>query len=310
MLRTPLLLLLWLAFSGCTWNVTSFDRVVPIPDDDPAAVDRVRVDDLYYPAAVDGADVVVRGSARADLGGTIRVSGLVGANVRPDDVVSGVSWAWPSGGDTVRELLLGYHGPSADSVRFESIALEFPIGVGLDLTADRHQMDIDVAGLEAPVFVATDLGRITVRDATEVILESAFGAIDVVADHGTIDAEQGSVVLRFTGAARVLGGGGDVRATFGAGGEVTTRGGSVSVVLEGPLTEDLTISSEGGAVDVTLPDDVAAELHVTSQSGDVSVRLGDVTADASFEGVVNGGGPHLVTIGSGTGAVSVHRPGA
>lgn len=305
------LLLLCLALStGCTFNVRSFAREVPIPDDDPAPVDRLRVDDIRYPAAVDGAEVIVRGTDREGLTGSILVSGLVGANVSPDAVVDGVSWDWPSGGDPVRELLLGYHGPAGDSVRFETIELELPTHVGLDLSGLDHQMDVDVAGLQALVGVQTDGGSITVRDATEVLLESRFGAIDATAGFGTIDAENGRVTFDFDGWVRLLGGQGNVSGAFQEGGEITTRAGAIAVVLTGPLTRDLTIGSIDGAIDVTLPDDVAAEIHVESRGGLESIRLGDLATDQAFEGVVNGGGPHRITILSDRGAITVHRPEA
>jgi hypothetical protein len=306
----PLLFICLALASGCTFNVRTFSREVAIPDDDPAAVERVRVDDLRYPNAAAGAQVVVRGSDRADLTGTLVLSGLIGAGESPDAVAAGVTWDWPSGGDPVRELLLGYRGPAPDSVRFETLTLDLPTHVGLDLSGENRLGDIDVAGLDAPVFVATSTGDITVRDATEVFVESSFGAIDVVAGFGTIDAPNGGVTLDFAGSARVLGGQGDVRGRFGAGGEITTRAGDITVVLEGPLTQDLTVGSTDGAIDVTLPDDVAAELHVESRAASESIRLGDVTADQAFEGVVNGGGPHRITILSDRGNVSVHRPGA
>jgi|GEM_PF-4354418 hypothetical protein len=307
MTRSLLLLCLSLT-SACTLNVRSFEREVPIPDDDPARVDRLRLDDATYPRASGGANIVVRGSAREDLTGTVTVTGLLGANVDPNAVAAGVTWDWPSGGDPVRELRLGYRGPAADTVRLERISLELPSHVGLDLSSDGR--DVDVAGLDAMVAASTSFGAITVHGATEVLLESQFGAIDVTAGFGTIDAENGRSTFDFDGWIRLLGGEGDVSGAFRDGGEITTRTGGISVVFTGPLTRDLTIGSVDGPIDVTLPDDLAAELHVASQLGAESIRVGDVSTDQPFEGRLNGGSAFRIMVLSDRGAITVHRPEA
>lgn len=292
-----------LALPACTFNVQSFARDVS-GESAPTPFTRLRADLPTVGAAIAGADITVRGVDRDGAAASVTIAGLLGGGADPDAIVDGVEIEWLTAADPVRELRIGYAGPTPETVWVEHIAIELPLATELDLSSE--DASVDVAGLDGLVHVDSDSGSIRVRDAREVSLEGASGSIDVIADHGVLRTSSGSIQMTLAGEVEAHADSGSIAGSFGRGGTITTSAGSVDVTLTTALDRDLTISASSGSVRLIVPGSIAAQLDVTSSSGGIHVAAGGVTRDGQdFHGAIGGGGPFTVRLHADSGSITV-----
>src|SRR5690606_22798267 len=117
--------------SGCTFNVTAFEREVESESD--ASLTRLTADFEGSGVPVDG-NIVVRGTERAGVAARVTLAGLVGGSDDPDEIARGLAVSWPSDEDLVTELRIDHAGIRAESVWVQRLELDVPIGVALDLS--------------------------------------------------------------------------------------------------------------------------------------------------------------------------------
>jgi hypothetical protein len=138
-----------------------------------------------------------------------------------------------------------------------------------------------------------------------ISLEEARGSVELKTSGGSIS------VGRVAGAAELSTSGGSIKIeSVESSLRAHTSGGSIRANINGPLTEECSLSTSGGSVSVTVDKSAAFRLDASTSGGGVdasglTVASEKVSRDRSrLAGTVNGGGPVLKLRSSG-GGISV-----
>jgi hypothetical protein len=295
---------------GCTFNVQAFVEDVPRSESGAGALDRLRVDLDSAGSLFDGSAVVVRGAEREGAAADVRIGGLVGAGEDRGAIVDGIRIDWPVADDGAHELVIGYDGPTAETVWVERLAIELPRAAAIEVIGGAG--DVDIAGVDGLVRASAGSGSILVRDAGEVELEAGSGSIDVIGARGSVTTGSGSTQMALEGAVFARAGSGSIRGSFDGGCDIETGSGSIVVDLATAFDGDSRLVAGSGSIILSVPADAGFELEIEVGSGGVSVDAGGVSHHGGrFTGSVGGGGAATVRMQTGSGSIIVtERDGA
>lgn len=185
-----------------------------------------------------------------------------------------------------------------------------------DLSLDVNSGAIAVRGLAGDLLADTGSGRVLARGITgELDLDTGSGEVELSdCDGSTIKVDTGSgKVVAENVQCRTLDvdtGSGSVKASRIQADEVKIDTGSGSVVLQLDRMGrgDFLIDTGSGGIDLILPGDVSAHITAETGSGSVECDLAEAKVmrkDRSELEVVAGSGAAKVTLGAGSGTISI-----
>jgi DUF4097 and DUF4098 domain-containing protein YvlB len=189
-------------------------------------------------------------------------------------------------------------------VWLDRVDLDLPLHTALELGTGAGS--VEVSGLDGFVAVDTSSGSMRVVGAGEVRLHAGSGSIDVSAVRGELVAESGSIRMQLAGDVVASAGSGSIAGSFGAGGRLETRSGSIDVELVTPLERDLDLRAGSGSITLTVPAGVGFQLEAQVGSGSVHVAVQGAPHDGSdYTGEVAGGGPFRVHVETESGSIHI-----
>ena len=152
--------------------------------------------------------------------------------------------------------------------------------------------DLELGRINGPVDGSTSGGDIRLKAALDrVHLGTSGGDIDVGDASGDVHLETS---------------GGDISVERATGRlRASTSGGDVSVVLDGSLSDDVSLSTSGGTVTARVPKNAGFRLDANTSGGEVEAEGLTITIEkggagkSRLVGQVNGGGPELKLRSSG-----------
>ncbi|MCZ7680572.1 MAG: DUF4097 domain-containing protein [Sandaracinaceae bacterium] len=284
-----------LVASGCTLGVDAAE-IRAEDTADAAGVTLFRGDLSRF------GDVRVTGIDEPTIRAAVVARGLIGAE-QEEEARESVRPSLHTDG-SVAGVTSSAEGPLAELLTIDRLELDVPAAMGVDLTLGSSSAHVsDVLGL---VRIRGTSGSVELDGGDALDIELDSGSVVAEARSARLRTESGSMELVLSDHVDAAAGSGSIVVRLAGGGELHADTGSIDITLEGPLTEDLNVSTGDGSVRIHMLGGVGAELDLSPGHGSVEVYAAGerVAAGYSFVGTIGAGG-HTIQVRTGDGSIVV-----